>query len=477
MTNNLSIHNKKHFLYCNTVKLVKYLKKGLIAFKVYLKPEVIRMLAFGFSAGLPFLLVFGTLSAWLREAGINRSTIGFLSWVGLLYAFKWIWSPLIDRFNIPYLSQKIGQRRAWMLSSQIGIVIGLLLMASIDPKYQLMLMVYLALWVAFCSATQDIVLDALRIESADESVQAALSAAYQTGYRLAMIWAGAGSLWIAGWFQGTVSGYINTAWTVAYSTMAMSMSIGILALYFTKEPIQPKTLNTVLQLSSNSIIERIQNALINALITPFLQFSNRFGWKQTLIILILISTYRISDIVMGVMANPFYIDMGFSKIQIANITKIYGVVMTLIGAAVGGVLCLRLGVMRIMMLGAALSALTNVLFSWLSTLATADEMIKYWALTGVISADNFAAGIASSAFIAYMSGLTNKGYSATQYALFSSLMLLIPKLLAGFSGQFIDKMGYSTFFLSTALLGLPVLVLIFIAIKQQNQLKKISQSI
>ena len=436
------------------------------SFKIYSQPEVARMLALGFSAGLPILLVFGTLSAWLREAGVNRSTIGFLSWVGLLYAFKWVWSPLVDRMPLPFLTTQFGQRRGWMLLSQIGITLGLIVMAVTDPKYQLMVMVLGALWVAFCSATQDIALDALRIESADDTLQGALSAAYQTGYRLAMIWAGAGSLWLASWWQGSLLGYVNSAWTVAYSVMAASMLVGVLAVWFTQEPSRQNLINT--QENTKQPVPMTINArLFDAIVTPLLQFSSRFGWQQAIIILMLVATYRISDIVMGVMANPFYIDMGFTKTDIANVTKIYGVVMTLVGAAVGGVLCLRLGVMRIMMVGAILSAVTNVLFSWLATLGATDSaLFKYWALAGVISADNFATGIATAAFIAYMSSLTSRGYSATQYALFSSLMVLLPKLLAGFSGKAVDMIGYSDFFFATALLGVPVLLLVALASRQ-----------
>jgi PAT family beta-lactamase induction signal transducer AmpG len=440
------------------------------SFKIYSQPEVARMLALGFSAGLPILLVFGTLSAWLREAGVNRSTIGFLSWVGLLYAFKWVWSPLVDRMSLPFLTRQFGQRRGWMLLSQIGVMTGLIVMAITDPKYQLTTMVLGALWVAFCSATQDIALDALRIESADDTLQGALSAAYQTGYRLAMIWAGAGSLWLASWWQGSSLGYVNNAWTVAYSAMAVSMLVGVLAVWFTQEPSRQTTTINVQHNTQQPVHLTIMARLFDAIITPFLQFSSRFGWQQAIIILMLVATYRISDIVMGVMANPFYIDMGFTKTDIANVTKIYGVVMTLVGAAVGGVLCLRLGVMRIMMVGAILSALTNVLFSWLATLGAADSaLFKYWALAGVISADNFATGVATAAFIAYMSSLTSRGYSATQYALFSSLMVLLPKLLAGFSGKAVDMIGYSDFFFATALLGLPVLLLVALASRQANQ--------
>jgi MFS transporter, PAT family, beta-lactamase induction signal transducer AmpG len=435
-----------------------------LSFKIYLQPQIARMLALGFSAGLPMLLVFGTLSAWLREAGINRSTIGFLSWIGLLYAFKWVWSPLVDRMRLPVLTQQFGQRRSWMLLSQAGVMLGLISMALTDPKYHLMVMVFGALWVAFFSATQDIALDALRIESADDSVQAALSAAYQTGYRFAMIWAGAGTLWLASWWQGDLSGYVNSAWTLAYSVMALSMLVGVLAVWFTQEP-SPQV--TDQPASTQPVYTPITQRLWNAIAMPLLQFSNRFGWQQATIILMLVSIYRISDIVMGVMANSFYIDMGFSKTEIANVTKIYGVIMTLVGAAVGGVLCLRLGVMRMMMVGAILSALTNVSFSWLATIsATETAVFKYWALAGVISADNFATGIATAAFIAYMSSLTSRGYSATQYALFSSLMILLPKLLAGFSGRAVDAVGYANFFIGTALLGIPVLVLVALASRQ-----------
>lgn len=417
----------------------------LASFKIYAQPPVARMLGLGFGAGLPLLLVLGTLSFWLREAGIDRKTIGFLSWIGLAYGFKWVWAPLVDRLPLPFLSRTLGQRRAWMLLAQTGVVFGLLGMAATDPKQDLNVMVYCAIFVAFCSATQDIALDALRIESADESVQAALSAAYQTGYRIAMIWAGAGVLWVAAWSQGDATGYAASAWSTAYAVMACSMMVGFAAVLFTTEPpavdIRPRNLT---------------HWLADAFIKPFLAFTERFGWQQAGVMLALIATYRISDVVMGIMANPFYVDMGFSKLEVANVTKVYGVMMTLAGAAIGGVMALRLGVARVMMAGAVLSALTNVLFAWL-----AGQGANYWALVGVISADNLASGIASAAFIAYMSSLTSRGYSATQYALFSSLMLLLPKFVAGFSGTFVDAYGYASFFYATALLGLPVLGLVW----------------
>ena len=406
------------------------------------------MLSLGFAAGLPLLLVLGTLSFWLREAGINRSTIGYLSWVGLAYGFKWCWAPLVDRLPIPLLTRALGRRRSWLLVSQLMIVCGLIGMAFSDPKIALMPIVWFALLTAFGSATQDIALDAFRIESADVDRQAALAAAYQTGYRLAMIWAGAGVLWIAARAEvANPQNYDPNSWKVAYLVMAASMIVGFVTVIFTREPIpRPFT-------RAKNIGEWMQTALVE----PFADFFRRYGWNA-LLVLALIATYRVSDIVMGIMANPFYVDMGYSKDEVAAITKIYGVIMTLVGAGLGGVLSMRFGVMRTLMLGAILSAASNLLFSWLS-LRGHDVN----GLTAVISIDNLSGGIASSAFIAYMSSLTNINYSATQYALLSSMMLLLPKWLAGFSGVAVDAVGYILFSMCTALMGVPVLLLIWIA--------------
>ena len=418
------------------------------SFKVYLEPASLRMLSLGFSAGLPLLLVFGTLSFWLREAGVDRSTIGFLSWVGLAYGFKWVWSPLVDRMPIPLLTRWMGRRRSWLLLAQTLIMVGLVNMAFIDPRLALAPMVWSAITVAFGSATQDIALDAFRIESADMQHQAALSATYQTGYRLAMIWAGAGALWIAA--RAEVAGadaYQHAAWQSAYLIMAVSMLPGVLTVLFSREP-------------TPSPLPHPKNAaewLRGALVEPFADFLRRYRWQAGLI-LALIATYRISDVVMGIMANPFYVDMGYTKDEVATVTKIYGVVMTLVGAFLGGIIALRTGVMRVLMLGAVLSAASNLLFSWLA--GQGHEVGK---LIFVISADNLAGGIASSAFIAYLSSLTNVKYSATQYALFSSMMLLLPKLVAGYSGVYVDHYGYASFFTATAMLGLPVLALVALA--------------
>ena len=423
--------------------------------RVYLEPATLRMLALGFSAGLPLLLVLGTLSFRLREAGVDRATIGYLSWVGLAYAFKWVWAPLVDRLPLPGLTRWLGLRRSWLLLAQMAIMAGLAGMAFNDPRLSLEPVVWCALAVAFGSATQDIALDAFRIESAGAERQAALAAAYQTGYRLAMIWAGAGVLWIAARAEvapvaGAIS-YQNAAWQTAYLVMAASMLVGVLVVLISPEPMRHELP------PAKNMTEWLQGALVD----PFADFIRRYQWQAALI-LALIAVYRISDVVMGIMANPFYVDMGYTKDEVAGVTKIYGVLMTLLGAFIGGVLSMRLGVMRVLMLGAILSAASNLLFAWLGTRGH-----DVTALIFVISADNLASGIASAAFIAYLSSLTNVNYSATQYALFSSMMLLLPKWLAGFSGRYVDAYGYSHFFTATAWLGLPVLLLVWLAARAQ----------
>ena len=423
--------------------------------RVYTEAATLRMLFLGFSAGLPLLLVLGTLSFRLREAGVDRTTIGFLSWVGLAYAFKWVWAPLVDRLPIPIFTRLLGRRRSWLLLAQAIIIAGLIGMALNDPKLSLETVVWCALLVAFGSATQDIALDAFRIESARMQKQAALAAAYQTGYRLAMIWAGAGVLWIAARAEVAQAAvvYQPEAWRTAYLVMAASMAVGILTVLLSPEPAMREIA------PSRNAVEWLKSALVE----PFAEFIRRYRWEAALI-LALIAVYRISDVVMGIMANPFYVDMGYTKDEVAAVTKVFGVIMTLVGAFIGGVLALRLGVMRVLMLGAALSAASNLLFAWLGSRGH-----DLTALIWVISADNLSSGIASAAFIAYLSSLTNVNYSATQYALFSSMMLLLPKFLAGYSGKYVDAFGYGNFFTATALLGVPVLGLVWLASRIQKR--------
>ncbi len=443
-------------------------KRWRDAVRVYREPASLRMFFLGFAAGLPLLLVLGTLSFRLREAGVDRTTIGYLSWVGLAYGFKWAWAPLVDRLPLPALTSALGRRRSWLLLAQVGVIAGLVGMAFSEPSTGLRVLVGFAVLTAFASATQDIALDAYRIEAAQTDKQAALAAMYQTGYRLAMIWAGAGVLWIAA-RSASDAGYSASAWTSAYLVMAGSMLVGIVTVLISPEPAVGATrardedeeralaLRLAAEQGLSPLMARLLAWLRSAVIGPFSDFVTRYRW-HALLLLMLIAIYRISDVVMGIMANPFYVDMGYSKDEVAAVSKFYGVVMTLVGAFVGGVLALRFGVSRILMVGAVLSAASNLLFAWLAT--------RGHDLTGLIftiSADNLSAGIASAAFIAYLSGLTNVRYSATQYALFSSVMLLLPKFVAGFSGAFVDAYGYVIFFQCTALLGLPVLALVWLA--------------
>ncbi len=415
--------------------------------KVYLEPASLRMLSLGFSAGLPLALVFGTFFFWLREAGIDRTTIGYLSWVGMAYSFKWTWSPLVDRLPIPLLTRALGRRRSWLVVSQLTIACGLVGMAFNDPKLALMPAVWCAIAVAFGSATQDIALDAFRIESGDSEHQAALSATYLAGYRLAMIWSGAGALVLAARAEVPDAAlYQHGAWQTAYLVMAASMLPGLLTVLLSKEPAQRAIP------PSRNALEWFKGAVVE----PFADFLTRYG-RHALLILALIAVYRISDVVLGIMAYPFFVDLGFTKEEVAAVSKVYGVIMTLLGAFVGGAMALRLGVMRVLMLGALLSAASNLLYAWLSSRGH-----DLGALVFVISADNLAGGIATSAFIAYMSSLTNVNYSATQYALFSSMMLLLPKFLAGYSGLYVDNFGYTSFFTATAMLGVPVLGLVWL---------------
>ncbi len=411
---------------------------------VYCEADSIRMFFLGFSSGLPLLLVLGTLGFWLREAGIELAAIGFMSWIGLAYGFKWLWAPLVDQVSVPILTRVLGRRRGWLVAAQSGIIVGLVGMAFSDPSSSLWATVIFACLTAFSSATQDIALDAYRIECAEAEKQAALAAVYQTGYRLAMIWAGAGALAIAGWSSGA-PGYCFSAWSLAYLVMAASAAVGIVAALLAPEPAFME------KASVQSGPQGIAEKFLLRFWEPIADFFRRYG-RSAFWLLLLVATYRISDVVMGVMANPFYADIGFSKEVVAGVSKVFGVLMTLAGAFLGGAAVMRFGILPTLMTGAALSSSTNLLFSMLA-LVGADVRL----LVAAVSADNLAAGLSSSAFVAFMSGLTNRGYSASQYALLSSLMLLLPKFLAGFSGVVVELLGYSCFFVFTALIGAPVL--------------------
>jgi PAT family beta-lactamase induction signal transducer AmpG len=437
---------------------------------LYWQPGVRSMLFLGFSAGLPLLLVFGTLSFWLRKAGIERATIGFLSWVALAYAFKWAWAPLVDRLRLPWLTRLLGRRRAWMLLAQLGVISGLCGLAFSDPQQGLTRFALLALLVAISSATQDIVIDAYRIERAELWQQGAMAASYMVGYRLAMITGGGGVLALVSWFTPAAGVYELGAWSSAYLGMALLMLVGVTTVLMIREPDRHPDAQTLQQESAfDRVIERqgwlpaqlqwVLEFISGAVISPFIDFIRRYHWHAVLV-LALIATYRISDIVLGVISNVFYVDMGFTEAEVALFVNIMGIAMTLLGAVVGGGLVARLGVMHVLFLGGVLAASTNLLFAWLASIGHNLVM-----LTLVISADNLSAGLASAAFVAYLSSLTNVSYSATQYALFSSVMLLLPKFIGGFSGVMVDTIGYVSFFLITTSMGMPVLLLIFLSMR------------
>ncbi len=434
------------------------------AFSIYAQPRVLGMIFLGFSAGLPFLLVFSTLSAWLRDEGVARSVIGFFSWVGLTYSIKVFWAPVVDRLPLPVLTRVLGKRRSWMLFAQIGIACGLVGMGFSDSHTQLQQIALFAVWVAFCSATQDIVIDAYRIEAVVPEFQGAMAATYVLGYRVALLVAGAGAFYIADY----------TNWQIAYFAMAAVMMVGMVATLIIKEPehkvnelskrVESEVESVLGITEKTSFISRLLVWFSDAVASPFVEFFERNG-KTALLILALIAVYKMSDITMGVMANPFYLDLGFSKTEIADVSKIFGFFMTIVGASVGGLMVVRYGIMRPLLFGAIMVALTNLLFA---LLAISEPNLVL--LAGVISADNLSGGIATSVFIAYLSSLTNSAYTATQYALFSSLMTLPAKLLGGFSGVVVDNFGYHSFFVYASAVGLPAIILVIILIRNQRRL-------
>lgn len=433
------------------------------AMVIYRHPRVIAMAFLGFSAGLPFLLVFSTLTAWLRDENISRTAIGFFAWIGITYSIKVLWAPIIDRLKIPGVTRRLGQRRSWMLAGQVGIAAGLFGMSLIGPNDLLLLSAF-ALLVAFSSATQDISIDAYRIEAVIDEYQGAMSASYIFGYRVGLLVAGAGALYLAEFF----------GWVASYQFMALFVGVGMLTVLLVQEPERSATDETwrteervaSFLLRSEHLPARWQQVgawFIGAVVCPFVDFFQRNG-RFALVVLLFIAVFRLSDIAMGIMANPFYLDMGYSKTDIANVAKIFGFFMSIVGSAVCGVLVVKWGIFRPLLIGAIAVATTNLLFAALSVL---EPKVAYLAV--VISADNISGGFAATAFVAYLSSLTNRAYTATQYALFSSLMTLPGKFVSGFSGIVVDGQGYFTFFVFAALIGIPAIVLVLVLMRHARQ--------
>ncbi|WP_136808453.1 AmpG family muropeptide MFS transporter [Desulfosediminicola flagellatus] len=498
------------------------------AFTSWVHPTSVRMLFLGFSAGLPILLIFSTLSLWLREADISRSAVTFFSWAGLGYSFKFIWAPLVDLLPIPYLTRMLGRRRSWILFSQLSIIVAICWMALVDPaasENSLTYMACAAVMLGFTSATQDIVIDAYRIESAGISRQALLASMYFTGYRLAMVVAGAGSLYVSTWFGTSAAAYSYVAWRSTYLVMAAVMLIGvittlvipepqiskdrishnfsarqyaqILGLFFVVSasfaltffhsgdiaeavktgvasiaPLSEKFVGFCVEVLRFAVavlvagivaitlvkVKLVDKHLVNqTYVLPVMDFFSRYSLRIAIILLLLVGFYRISDIVLGVISNVFYFDVGFSKPQIGAVSKTFGLIVTLIGGLGGGVLTMRYGVNKILFVGALLSSLTNLLFILLAKTGASVSM-----LIMVIVADNLSGGIAVTAFLAFLSSLTNVSFTAVQYAIFSSVMTLFPKLFGGYSGTISTAIGYESFFLMTACIGIPVLLLVWL---------------
>lgn len=391
------------------------------------------MLLLGFGAGLPILLVFATLSAWLRSVGVDRTSIGLLSYVSFAYSLKFLWAPVIDRVDVPLLSAQLGRRRAWMLLSQFVVVGGIIGMSFGDPASGLTWTVVCALVVAFASATQDIVVDGWRIDSAPAERQGLMLAAYQLGYALARICGGAGALVLAD----------NVSWSTAYLAMAGLMVVGVVGCLGAPR----------VQAADRPGRRGVRRAAQEAVVEPFLDLARRKGAALALI-LALITLYRLPDITSGVMANPLYIDAGFTLTEIAGVSKIYGVWVGIAGALVGGVAVARFGLYASLLVGGVAASASNLMFAGL---ALRGHDLPF--LIATISIENFAGSFAGTALIAYMSSLTSPAYVATQYALLSSLYALPGKFVGGLSGAAVEAFGYPIFFVMTSAVGVPVILI------------------
>ncbi len=382
----------------------------------------------------------------------------------MLYSIKFFWAPVVDRLALPLLTRALGQRRGWMLLAQGMIAAGLVGLAGLSPVGNLGWVAMFALMVAFGSATQDIAIDAYRIESADDDVQAAMASTYIIGYRGGLLAAGAGALYIAA----------SASWNVAYLSMAALMSIGALTVLLRPEPkraslsiqlIHEPKVRAFIRTSRGKpkMLRRLGAWSIGALVCPFTDFFSRYGVKA-LWILVFIAVFRISDLAMASMANPLYIDLGFTLAEIANVTNIFGIAMSITGGILGGLFVARYGIGPLLIFGAALVMVTNLLFALLAVVGNQLPM-----LVVTIIGDNLANGLASAVFIAFLSSLTSRAYTATQYALFSSLMTLPGKFLSGFGGLVVTSQGYPSFFVIATLLGLPA-ILLAIWISRDKQL-------
>src|SRR5438552_7951693 len=414
----------------------------------YLRPKTLTMLLLGFSSGLPFFLVGNTFGYWLRDEHTSLTAIGFLSWVGMTYSWKFLWAPLIDRVDLP-LFKRLGHRRGWMMFSQIVVGLALFAMGGAGTKAGLGRLTAFAFVVAFASSTQDIVVDAWRIESADdEEEQGLLASAWQFSYLLALLAADSVILIVAA----------TVGWRMSYGIYGACMAVGMIATWFAKEP---ERANAVLDAKKREAPLWTPRGFFDAVVGPFIAFFCAHGWLA-LVMLAAISLYRVPDFIMGPMANPYYHDVGISKATVGAVRGSIGMIGTCAGIAAGGFCSLKLGYMRALIIGGILQAAAIAAYA---TLAFSGTSIRPFAL--VMAGDNFSISFAGVALIAYMSSLTNIGYTATQYALLSSTYAWLGKILKGFSGAEVESLsttyglihGYGIFFIACGLTGLPAVLL------------------
>jgi MFS transporter, PAT family, beta-lactamase induction signal transducer AmpG len=419
-----------------TTRLQELTKAGA----VYGDRRVVTILLLGFASGLPLALTYGTLTFWLAEAGIDKAAIGFLALVGSAYAWKFLWAPAIDSLPLPLLSRWLGRRRGWLLLWQLGLIASIVALGFSHPADDLWRTAMLAVVVAFCSASQDIVIDAYRIESLDEQQQGAGAAVYVIGYRIAMLVSGAGALLIAD----------SAGWTAAYVTMAVLMLVGVATVLFSPEP---QTSAPPVQADGRrSLAEWLRIAVLQ----PFAEFLRRNGPTTAVLILLFIMFYKLGDALLGVMANPFYVELGFSATEVASVVKTFGLIATLAGGLLGGMLINARGIVPALWLCGLLQMVSNLMFA---AQAHVGHSVPFLFLT--IGLENLAGGMGTAAFVAYLSSLCNLRYTATQYALLTSFMAQTRTLLASGAGVLAESMDWVSFFVVTTLAAAPALGLLW----------------
>ena len=406
------------------------------ALAAYTEPRVLQVLALGFASGLPLLLTYSTLQAWLATVGVRRSTLGAIALVGTAYSFKFLWAPLIDRVPPPL---PLGRRRGWGITIQILLIAAILSLGSCNPKHNLPLMATLAVLVAFLSASQDIVIDAWRVESLTSDQQAPGAAMYQSGYRIGMLVAGAGALFIAAY----------AGWFAAYATAGALLGVGLVVFLLGPEPKVPPEASYI----ARSGWQVIRHAFATAVVGPFRDFMHRPLWP---VILLAIFGYKLGEAMAGVMSTPLYISLGFSLPEIATASKIFGFFSIVIGALLGGIVTTRFGIRTSLIFCGILQSVGNLFFV---LQAMGGHRIGYLALC--VTAENITGAMAGTALITYISSLCSPAFTATQYALLSSLALLGRTVVASSGGLLSEKIGWVRFFLLTTVVALPAIALIF----------------